>query len=194
MGIDFGLNKFLVLSDNSEIESPLYHLKNLQKLKDLNKNLSRKKKGSNNRYQSKHKLSKLHLRIANQRKDYFHKLANYLANKYEDIMIEDLNIAALKKIWGRKVSDLAFSEFVRILESKANVIKIDRFYPSSKTCSKCLVINEEVNKSLEGLKLRTFKCGNCGLSIDRYYNAALNILRVGISTRCKDTIRPELAG
>ena len=194
VGIDFGLKKFLVMSDYTEIESPLFHLKNLGKLKILNRSLSRKKKGSRHRKESKLKLSKLHISISNQRKDYFHKLSNYLANKYDNIIIEDLNIKSMQIMWGRKISDLAFSEFVCILESKANVTKIDRFYPSSKTCSSCFSVNKEVNKNLKDLNKRTFKCDSCGLNIDRDYNASLNILRVGISTLSIDTVSPALAG
>ena len=111
-----------------------------------------------------------------------------------DIIIEDLNLKPMQKMWGRKVSDLAFSEFVKILKSKANVIKIDPFYPSSKVCSDCYVVNKEINKNLKDLSIREFKCGHCGLKIDRDYNAALNILRVGMSTLSTGTVRPTLVG
>jgi putative transposase len=90
VGIDFGLSKFLTLSDSKDIEASL--------------------------------------KIANQRKDYFHKLANMLKDNYDKIFIEYLNIKAMQILWGRKVSDLAFSEFINILSYKANVIKIDRYY------------------------------------------------------------------
>jgi putative transposase len=82
-------------------------------------------------------VRKLHIKIANQRKDYFHKLTNDLANNYDTIFIEDLNMKAMQRVWGRKISDLAFSEFVNILNYKTNVVKIDRFYPSSQICSVC---------------------------------------------------------
>jgi putative transposase len=189
VGIDFGLDKFLSLSDKQEIEAPLYHLKSLNKLKLLNRSLAEKKKGSKHRKQAKFKLSKLHMNIANQRRDYFHKLSNKLAAKYDNIIIEDLNLKAMQKLWGRKVSDLAFAEFVQILECKTKVIRIDRFYPSSKTCSSCFEVNKEINKDLKSLKTRKFKCNSCGLKIDRDYNASLNILRVGVSTLSTDTVR-----
>ena len=120
-----------------EIESPLYHLKNLSKLKKLNKNLSKKKKGSNSRKRARLQLAKLHTKISNQRRDFFHKLSNKLADSYENIFIEDLNMKAMQMLWGRKISDLAFSEFINILEYKTNVVKIDRFYPSSKFMTNC---------------------------------------------------------
>lgn len=186
VGIDFGLKTFLTLSDKTEIESPLYHLQNLAKQKKLNRNLSKKKKGSNNRKKAKLQLAKLHIKTANQRKDYFHKLTNDLANSYDNIFIEDLNMKAMQMMWGRKISDLAFSEFVNILEYKAKVIKIDRFFPSSKTCSKC----GAVKKTLD-LKERVFKCNICDFEIDRDLNASINIKRVGTSTLAGEVVRAK---
>jgi putative transposase len=194
VGIDFGLKIFLTLSDNSRIESPLFHLKNLTEIKRLNRNLSTKKKGSNNRKKAKIQLAKLHQKIANQRRDYFHKLSNQLADKYDIIYIEDLNIAAMKKLWGRKVSDLAFSEFISILNYKTEVNKIDRFYPSSKTCSHCGEINNSINNSLADLDIRIFNCTKCKNSLDRDLNASLNILSVGASTRTGRSVRPAKVG
>jgi putative transposase len=184
VGMDFGLKTFLTLDDKSEIKSPLYHLKNLEKLKRLNRNLSRKKKGSNARFRAKQQLAKLHIKTANQRRDYFHKLSNQLANKYDNIFIEDLNMKAMHMMWGRKVSDLAFSEFVNILEYKANVTKIDRFYPSSKTCSGC----GYVLKALD-LKIREWTCPSCQAQHQRDVNAAINIKRVGASTLAGEVVR-----
>lgn len=177
VGIDFGLKTFLTLSDRKDVESPLFHLKNLSKLKKLNRELSRKKKGSNNRKKAKRKLAKLHIDVANQRKDYFHKLSNRLSKEYDYIFIEDLNIKAMQKLWGRKISDLAFSEFVTILSYKTKVHKIDRFYPSSKVCSICGYKNESLN-----LKDRVWKCPSCESKLLRDKNASINIHRVGAST------------
>ncbi len=109
----------------------------------------------------------------------------FYGTEYQTIFIEDLNMKAMQKLWGRKVNDLAFSEFVKILENKANVVKIDRFYPSSKTCSNCLFVNEEINKDLRKIGKtddeRKYHCKHCGLVIDRDLNAAINIRRVGAS-------------
>ncbi len=189
MGIDFGLSKFLSLSDKTEVESPLYHLKNLSKQKKLNRSLSKKRKGSQGRKKAKLQLAKLHIKIANQRRDYFHKLSNQLANNYDIIFIEDLNIKAMQRVWGRKISDLAFSDFINILEYKAKVTKIDRFFPSSKTCSNCGTINEDINKDMKNLKNRVFKCDNCCFEIDRDLNASINIHRVGASTLAGEVVR-----
>ncbi|HHB95242.1 MAG TPA: transposase [Campylobacterales bacterium] len=84
---------------------------------------------------------------------------------------------AMKRLWERKVSDLAFSEFVKVLEYKIVVVKIDRFYPSSKTCSGCGALKEDLD-----LKTRVYECESCNLVIDRDYNASINIHRVGAST------------
>jgi len=184
VGIDFGLKTFLTLSDKTEIEAPLYHLKNLTKLKRLNRNLSKKKKGSNSRKRAKLQLAKLHIKTANQRRDYFHKLSNKLANNYDNIFIEDLNMKAMQMMWGRKVSDLAFSEFINILEYKANVTKIDRFYPSSKTCSNCGAVKKDLD-----LKTRIYRCDACDFEIDRDLNASINIKRVGTSTLAGEVVR-----
>ncbi|MCI0500400.1 MAG: transposase, partial [Epsilonproteobacteria bacterium] len=189
VGIDFGMITFLTLSDEAEIESPLFHLKNLSKQKQLNRTLSKKKKGSNNRAKAKLQLAKLHIKTANQRRDYFHKLSNKLAENYDNIFIEDLNIKAMQKMWGRKISDLAFSEFVNILEYKTKVIKIDRFYPSSKTCSCCGFVISELNP-----KIREWQCPACHSNHLRDINASINIHRVGTSTLRGETINPAFAG
>ncbi len=191
VGIDFGLKKFLTLSSDISIDAPLFHLKSLKEIKRLNRELSKKKKGSNNRKKAKLKLAKLHINIDNQRKDYQHKLSTKLASDYDYIFIENLNMNAMKKLWGRKVSDLAFSQFVLMLEYKTNTYKIDRFYPSSKTCSKCGNKNENINKTLEGLKDRLFVCDGCDNVMDRDLNASINIHRVGASTLKLDTVIPS---
>ncbi len=183
-GADFGIKTFLTLDDNSEIESPQYHLKYLKQLKQLNRNLSKKKKGSNGRKNAKLQLAKLHIKIANKRRDYFHKLSNEIAKKYDYFCIEDLNMKAMQMLWGRKVSDLAFSEFVNILEYKANVIKIDRFYPSSKACSICGYVLKELD-----LKTRGWTCPSCNAKHQRDVNAAINIKRVGASTLAGEVVR-----
>ncbi|MBK3501424.1 transposase [Campylobacter fetus subsp. venerealis] len=129
------------------------------------------------------------MKLANQRKDYFFKLSNELAKKYDNIFIEDLNLKAMAKIWGRKINDLAFNEFINILATKTNVIKINKFYPSSKTCSCCGYIKEDLS-----LKDRIFDCPNCKTKLDRDYNASLNIYRVGASTLRGEFVRPTKVG
>ena len=180
-----GLKTFLTLSDNTECESPRYYLKHLKELKRLQKRLSKKQKDSNNYKKAKRRLAKLHIKVANTRRDYFHKLSNKIANNVDFVAIEDLNIKSMQRLWGRKISDLAFSEFVNILEYKTNLIKIDRFYPSSKTCSKCGYVLNELD-----LKTREWQCPECKTKHLRDLNAAINICRVGASTLGIETVRP----
>ena len=189
VGMDFGLKTFLTLSNNTKINAPLFYLQSLKELRTKQRKLSLKKKGSNNRAKAKLELARFHIKLANQRKDYFFKLANDLAKKYDSIFIEDLNLKGMAKIWGRKIHDLAFHEFIHILSTKTHVVKIDKFYPSSKTCSCCGHIKKELT-----LKERVFDCPNCHTKIDRDYNASLNIFRVGASTLRGEFIRPTYVG
>ena len=184
VGIDFGLKTFLTLSDGTQIQAPRHYLKDLKQVRKLHKRLSKKIKGSNNYKSAKKRLAKLYRKIANSRRDFFHKLANKLAEKYQYIAIEDLNIKAMQKLWGKKISDYAFSEFVSILEYKTNLIKIDRFYPSTKTCNVCGYVNENIS-----LKERVWICPECGTKHDRDINASINICKVGASTFGIDGVR-----
>jgi len=118
-------------------------------------------------------LARLHRKIANQRLDFFFKLADELS-KFDSIFIEDLNLKAMQMLWGRKVSDVSFTKFIKILETKAKVVKIDRFYPSSKTCSECGYIYKNLS-----LKERYWYCPKCGAWHDRDENAAKNIYTEG---------------
>jgi putative transposase len=194
VGLDFGLTTFITASDGSTIASPLFFAKNLKRTKELNRNRSRKKKGSNNYRKAKLELARHHKRIANQRKDFHFKLAKSLAEEYAVICIEDLSMKAMQRLWGKKVSDLGFADFVRTLEhqcSKTNskLIKVGRFYPSSKTCSNCGHIYSELS-----LSERSWICPACKVHHDRDRNAAINIHRVGASTLRGGVVRPAAAG
>jgi len=181
-GFDFGLKTFLTSSIGDKYKSPLFLKQSLSSLRKLSKSHSKKKKGSNNRNKSRINLAKLHEKIVNQRQYYFYKLAHELCQKYDCIIFEDLNLKGMVKLWGRKVNDLAFNKFLSILQwvsTKYGVtIKfIDRFYPSSKMCSKCGFINRDLT-----LSDREWKCSECNNVHDRDINAAINIKRVGTST------------
>lgn len=194
VGLDFGLKTFLTTSDGNKIDSPLFFNQGSTKIKQLGRALSSKKKGSHNRQRARLELARGYKRIANQRKDFHFKLAKELAEKYATICIEDLNLKAMQRLWGRKVSDLGFANFVKILEhqcSKAGtvLVKIDRFYPSSKTCSNCGYIYKELS-----LKERQWVCPGCSAIHDRDENAATNIHRVGTSTLKGEVVRPAPAG
>ena len=181
VGFDFGLKKFLTASDGEDIESPLFFARNAKLIAKANKNLSKKVEGSKNRRRSKLTLARLHRKILNQRRDFHFKLARKLCLKYEKICIEDLNMRAMQRMWGKKISDLAFSEFVKILKHQATkfnvaIIEIDRFFASSQICSHC----GEKNPEVKDLKIRSWTCPNCGAKHDRDFNAAKNILKFGL--------------
>ena len=194
VGFDFGLKTYLKASDGNDIESPLFFKDGQVIIKKLNRELSRKQCGSNNRRKAKYALAKQHLKIVNQRKDFQFKLVNKLCETYDLICLEDLNIKAMQKLWGRKISDLSHSTFVNLLKQQAFkyhviVVEIPRFFPSSKTCSVCGAIIAELP-----LRIRSWVCPNCKTEHDRDFNAACNILRVGASTLGGDTVNPTFVG
>ena len=181
-GFDFGLKRYLTGSNRHDIESPLFFKRSLNAVKRANRNHSRKKKRSKNRQRARLNLARKHRKIANQREDFHWKLAHLLTDLYDEIRLEDLNLKGMKSLWGRKVSDLGFADFVAKLKyiaaKKGVKVKfIDKWYPSSKTCSICWVVNDTLN-----LRDRSWECQDCGTIHDRDRNAAINIYRVGTST------------
>lgn len=194
IGMDFGLKIFLTTSDGKEIISPLFYKQYQSKIAKANRNLSKKKIGSNNRHKALNNLQRLYIDIFNKRKDFHWKLAHSLCIENALICIEDLNIEGMKKPFGKKVSDLGFSDFVNTLEQVSlkygTVIqKIDRFYPSSKLCT-CGAKNEELK-----LSDREWICKSCGAINKRDLLAAKNILSEGIRlyrTECKTPLWSNL--
>ena len=188
VGFDFSLPKFLIGSDGSEYNSPLFYYNYQNKIKRLSKQLSKKKEGSKNRQKAKNNLSKVYRDLTFKREDHHWKLAHELCKKYDFIAIEDLNIESMKKLWGTKVSDLSFSSFVDKLEHISKkygtvIHKIDRGYPSSKTCGACGTKNTKLK-----LSDREWVCESCGSVHNRDENASQNILRQGIveyKSKCK---------
>ena len=182
-GLDYGLRTFLTVSDGTTIESPLFFNQSRNRLKAASRNLSSKKKGSNNWYKAKDHLNRVYEDVSNKRRDWFWKLAHDLTNKYDVLIFEDLNLDGMKRLWGRKVSDLSFANFLEILASvaaiKGKVVHfVDRYYPSSKTCSHCGYVHKELS-----LKDRTWDCPSCQTKgIPRDWNASVNLQRVGSST------------
>ena len=164
------------------VENPHFLRENQAKLKRMQRHLSRKKVGSNRRNKCRLKVSRLHRDIANKRSWYMHNLTTMLVNNYDVICIEDLNASGMLQNHklASSVSDTSFSMFRNQLEYKCRwygkeLIVIDRFYPSSKTCSRCGWKNKDLK-----LSDRTFVCKDCGLEIDRDLNAAINIQAVGV--------------
>jgi putative transposase len=178
VGIDMGLNCFASLSTGHTYYAPKPLKKYLRKLNRLQRQLSRKQKGSNNRRKAAVKVARLHLKIANIRKDFLHKLTTEIANKYMVVALEDLNVRGMlaNRKLSRAISDVGWHEFRRQLEYKSDwlgryVLFVDRFFPSSKTCSVCGCYFENLT-----LGDRTLNC-DCGNNMDRDLNAAINILK-----------------
>lgn len=199
VGMDFGLKTFLTLSDGTTVAAPLWLKANLNKLRKLQHRhdnaLSKwdrtnpdgsHPKGARIVWESNHRkalaqdIAKMHERIVNLRNDWQWKVCHNLCKKYDIICIEELNIEGMKRLWGRKVSDLAFSEFVRKLEYVSlkygcKLRKVDKHFASSRTCGYCGHVNKELT-----LRDRQWICPGCGAVLDRDLNAANNILRQGI--------------
>jgi putative transposase len=178
-GFDFGLKTFLTSSDGETITSPQFLKRDLSAVRRKSRNHSTKVKGSNRRRKSKVDLARCHGRIACKRDDWQWKLANRLVKEYDNLYFEDLNMNGMKALWGRKISDLGFADFMKKVEWLAikrgkRVVRIDRYAPTSKKCGAC----GEINDSLT-LADRNWKCGHCGAVHDRDRNAANNIYELG---------------
>ena len=191
-GFDFGLKTFLTVSNGQEIESPLYYRQALDALKIAQRKLSSKVKGSRNWKKAKAQVARVYRTVANRRHDWFFKLAHTLTDQYDYLFFEDLNIRGMQLLWGRKVNDLARSEFMDILgyvaSTKHKVVHlVNRFYPSSKTCADCGQVHHDLK-----LSERRWVCAGCGSSHDRDHNAAVNIQREGASSLRLGAVRPAL--
>lgn len=182
IAIDLGIKDFATFSDGSKVANPNHLFKSLSKLKGLQRNLSRKKKGSKNRNKARIKLARLHSKIANQRSDFLHKLSTQIVNENQVICVEDLAVKEMlqqNKLIAKLARNLGWRNFLTMLEYKSGwnerqFIKVDRWFASSKTCSACGSINKELK-----LSQRSWVC-SCGANHDRDHNAAKNILREGL--------------
>lgn len=177
VGVDLGVKTLATLSDGTVIENPRCLAASERRLKRAQKALSRKAMGSKRRAKARAKVARIHAHVANQRLDAIHKATTWLASTFSHISIEDLNAAGMVKNHhlAKAVSDASFAEFRRQLEYKttrtgAALHVIDRWYPSSKTCSKCGRVKAKLP-----LSERVYRCDGCGLTMDRDLNAAINI-------------------
>ena len=177
VGIDFGMDTYLTLNTGEKIQHPQPLKQSLNQLRTLNKSLSRKVKGSHNWWRVIRQLARLYRKVANQRLDWHRKLATDLCRRFDTLVTETLNLAGMKRLWGRKVSDLAFGQFVEILAFKCfkhnrEFLQSGQWTPTTKPCSACGYHNENLS-----LNDRQWICPECGSHHDRDINAAINILR-----------------
>jgi putative transposase len=182
VGIDLGVKDFVITSDGEIFNNLHFKKSESDKLKRLQRQLSRKVKDSNNRTKARIKLAKVQQKITNKKQYYLHQVSNYLIDENQIICMEDLNVKGMLRNHrlAESIQEMNFGEFKRILEYKANwynrrIVFVDRFYPSSKTCHHCGYVNKELK-----LSDRQWICPQCGKIIERDYNAAMNILDEGL--------------
>ena len=182
VGIDLGIKTLLTFSDGQTINNPKWIRNNEFKLKKLQKELSKKVKGSKNRNKLRIRLAKLHEKIKNQKQDFLHNITTKIINENQVIVLEDLNVSGMLKNHNlaKSIQELGLGELRRQLEYKSlwynrDIIFVDRWFPSSKTCSCCGWKNNSLS-----LSDREFICEDCGVVIDRDLNASINIENEGL--------------
>jgi putative transposase len=189
-----GISSLITLSTGEKIANPKAFDKRYRKLSQAQKSLSRKQKGSRNRAKARLEVAKIQAKISDSRKDHLHKLTTRLVRDNQTIAVEDLAVKNMVKnhCLARAISDAGWGELVRQLEYKAQwygrtLVKIDRWFPSSKRCGNCGHIVDKLP-----LKIRKWDCPKCGTHHDRDINAARNILAVGHTVAvCGANVRPE---
>lgn len=177
-GIDLGLTHFATLSTGEKIDPPRYLRKAEQRLKRLQRRVSRRVNGSKGRVKARLELARQHEKVANKRSDFLHKLSHRLVDENQILAVEDLSVKAMQRnhFLSKSISDASWGEFLRQLRYKGEwygcqIITIDRFYPSSKRCHQCGSLNHALR-----LSDRIWNCESCGIQHDRDLNAALNIV------------------
>ena len=193
IGADLGLKSFVVLSDGEAIGNPKFLKIDEKKLARAQRQHAKKKKGSKNRNKARIRVARIHARITDRRRDFSHKLSTRLIRENQTICVESLAVKNMVKnhSLAKAISDVGWSEFVSQLEYKAqwygrHLVKIDKWYPSSKRCFDCGHILDSLS-----LDVREWTCPECGVHHDRDINAAKNILAVGLTVAaCGESVRP----
>jgi len=193
VGIDLGLRHFAVLSDGRKIAAPQFLRRAEKKLKRRQRYLSRKQKGSRNREKARVRVARAHARVANARRDFHHQLSTALIRENQAVAVEDLAVSGLARTrLAKSVHDAGWSSFVAMLEYKARLYgrefhRIGRFIPTTRTC--CLCRAKDTRKPLH---VRAWRCGECGVWLDRDINAAVNVAKAaGLAvTACGAQVRP----
>lgn len=181
IGIDVGLKSLAVSSDGQVFESAKYFRENQSKLKRAQQHLSRKNKGSNRYEKQRLKVAKLHLKVSNKRSHYNHQISSYLVTNFDHIFTENLNIKGMMKTtMAKSLADNGIAQLISMIQYKCDFYmksfhKVDRFFPSSKTCNHCGFKNNDLT-----LGDREWSCPECGSRLDRDLNAAKNILDEGL--------------
>ena len=194
VGVDVGVSSLITQSNGQKVANPKTFNRHYKKLRRAQKALNRKQKGSCNRDKARRKVARLHQKISDSRKDHLHKLTTQLVRENQTIAVEDLSVKNMVKNHklARAISDAAWGELVRQLEYKCQwygrtLVKIDRFFPSSKRCGSCGYIVDKLP-----LTVREWDCPSCGTHHDRDLNAAENILAAGHAvTVCGANVRPD---
>jgi putative transposase len=194
VGVDLGVTDFAVTSDGQRIANPRHLQRKARNLARYQRAMARKQRGSNNRKRARAKAARAHRKVRAARQDFLHKTSTRLVRDHSTIMIEDLRVAGMtrNRSLARAISDCGWREFRRMLAYKTerhgrHLVVVDRWYPSSKTCSACGHLLAELN-----LGTRTWACPGCGTRHDRDHNAAKNILAAGLAvSACGADVRPQ---
>jgi putative transposase len=204
IGLDLGLTSLLITSGGEKVDNPKYFARGAKKLARAQKRHAKKQKGSRNREKARRRVARIHARIRDKRRDYQHKLSTKLIRENQVICVESLAVKNMMQhpTLARAIADVGWGELVRQLEYKAawygrTLIKIDQWYPSSKTCSNCAYVLASLD-----LDVREWTCPNCSTHHDRDINAASSILTEGLRayaaglavSACGGDARPNLDG
>jgi len=196
VGLDLGLKSMVITSDGHTFGNPKFFAKDEKKLARAQRRLSKKHKGSKSRQKARRKVAKIHARIADRRRDYQHKLSTKLIRENQVVCVESLQVKNMVQNHrlAKAISDVGWGEFVRQLDYKAQwygrtLVKIDKFYPSSKRCHHCGHVLDSLS-----LDIRHWVCPECQMAHERDINAAQNVLAAGLAvSACGETVRPGRA-